>query len=218
MFYVNNGVLPDYPDELALLISQCQARGVKKINLATGSEAEMDRIITFMNAYPATRITGIWIEHEWWRNNPRDFDHVLELITYIDENTPYPIELGCYIGSANEAEMLALARLVDRIFIHAYVTNASSAYTYTKTRLSYLTDSAYRAKILPLFSAESNFMGPWYTANSILAAERQYRVKFNQDKPKILNRVFSRTWRDNMQLTGFYIYGWTHLKLAMGVK
>lgn len=206
-FYANNGVLPTYDLQLALLVSECRAIGVKKTGIAIGSTAEADRVFTFMDTFPGTIINTIWIEYEFWNNEPRDFSFTQSLAEYIRANCPRTIELGCYIGTANEAEMLSLSDLVDRIFVHRYTPNGSNTYDGIKTRLSYLGTSDKRVKILPLFSAESEYMGPWYTANGIRKAESAFTMAFNRD-------TSNREWKDNVSIAGFYIYGYTQLRDA----
>lgn len=198
-FYTGNGVLPTYGIQLALLISECRAIGVKKTGIAIASQAEADIAFAFMNAYPGTIINTIWIEYEFWNHTPRDFDYTPALISYIRANCPRPTEIGVYIGNANEQEMLALADVADRIFVHRYTTNGNSTYDGIKTRLSYLATSDKRTKILPLYSAEPEFMGPWYTTNGIKKAESAFTLAFNRDTTK-------QAWADNVQITGFYIY------------
>ena len=81
-----------------------------------------------------------------------------------------------YIGNPTEKQCAQVASCVDRVLVHYYrksdvYNNGNSIYNYKKYRLKPLTDSTNFIHIMPIFSGEDNFMGPWLKSHS---EERPY--------------------------------------------
>lgn len=99
-----------------------------------------------------------------------------------------------YVGWFNQGQAQQLVQKADRILVHAYRTSTSSVYSYSKTRLSYLASANRPVDVVPIFSAEPEFMGPWLQSNPQIAAYNKYLADFNAD---------NSTWKPNIRLQGY---------------
>ncbi len=75
-----------------------------------------------------------------------------------------------YIGNSNSSQCAELAQYVDRVLVHYYRTsdvyaNGNSIYNYKSYRPEALSDLVTSINIMPIFSGESDFMGPWLETN-----------------------------------------------------
>ncbi len=106
----------------------------------------------------------------------------------------HPMTVEMYIGWPNAGQIKIMAGLVDRMLVHAYVTNPSTSYTYALTRLQNYASINGMENMTIIFSAEPNFMGPWLNANSLQAAENTFLTAYN---------AASGTWKTHLNLQGF---------------
>jgi hypothetical protein len=72
-----------------------------------------------------------------------------------------------YVGWFNQGQAVTIANTVDRILLHDYISNYSSLYSYIKTRLQYIAARGITTNVIPIFSAEPSFMGPWLSSNNV---------------------------------------------------
>lgn len=75
-----------------------------------------------------------------------------------------------YIGWPNAGQSKQIADCTDRVLVHYYRTsdvynNGNSIYNYGVHRLPDLAQSAETSVVMPIFSCEPSFMGPWLTSN-----------------------------------------------------
>jgi hypothetical protein len=94
-----------------------------------------------------------------------------------------------YVGWFNQGQAQQLTHNVDRILLHAYRTNTSSLFSYSKTRLQYLASGNTSVDVAPIFSAEPNFMGPWLNSHTQLDAYNQYETDLANDGSSFLQNI-----------------------------
>ncbi len=115
-----------------------------------------------------------------------------------------------YIGWPNSGHAKAIVKNCDRILLHAYVSNESTTYNYTRNRLMDLAGAASLAKIIPIFSAEPSFMGPWVQLNTPLQAYTNYNANFLSE---------TGPWKSNVSVLGYqwFTYSFMPKALTLGV-
>ena len=99
-----------------------------------------------------------------------------------------------YVGWFNQGQGQQIAQNTDRVLVHAYRTDASSVFGYSKSRLSYLASNNQQVNVVPIFSAEPNFMGPWLNSHSMTEAYSKYTADFNSD---------NSSWKPYINLLGY---------------
>ncbi|MFN0201691.1 MAG: PKD domain-containing protein, partial [Bacteroidia bacterium] len=109
----------------------------------------------------------------------------------------HPMTVEMYVGWLNAGQMKIIAGLVDRMLVHAYVTNPTTSYAYALTRLQNYATINGMENVTIIFSAEPNFMGPWLNANSLQSAEQTFLNAYN---------AASGTWKSHVNLQGFIYF------------
>jgi len=99
-----------------------------------------------------------------------------------------------YVGWFNQGQGQQIAENVDRVLLHAYRTDASSVFGYSKSRLSYLASFSQQVDVVPIFSSEPDFMGPWLNSHSMTEAYATYQADFNAD---------NSSWKPYIRLLGY---------------
>lgn len=107
-----------------------------------------------------------------------------------------------YIGWPNAGQAKAIVQNCDRVLISAYVNNQSTTYTYTRPRLIDLAGASVQAKVMPIFSAEPVFMGPWVQSNTPLQAFTNYSVNFTNE---------TGLWKSNISLLGYQWFAYSFM-------
>ena len=107
-----------------------------------------------------------------------------------------------YIGWPNSGQAKYIAKSSDRVLVHAYVANESTTYTYTRPRLIDLSGSTVPLKFMPIFSAESIFMGPWSASNQPVQAYNNYALNFANE---------TGTWKTNAVLLGYQWFAYSFM-------
>ena len=232
-------VVPGKELEFSLLLTKLPAYGVTDVNIAIGSGAEMDRVMSFINTY-RVRVTGFHLEYEWWNNKPRDFENAATLLKYMRQKGGQDRKIGAYIGWTTQSDMNGLVPLVDRLFIHAYVPDGKKTYSKVKGRLDQIMVTrkggqtapvivSKKTDVYPIFSAEwlppeicnqgpthpdfynqMCFLGPWLKANGGPAGAE---TAFN--RAEAAGRTTTDNWRNYATIRGFFYYEYNHLKQAL---
>lgn len=116
-----------------------------------------------------------------------------------------------YIGWPNSGQAKAIVKNCDRVLVSAYVNNESTTYVYTKNRLIDLSGAASLAKVIPIFSAEPSFMGPWVQLNTPLQAFTNYNTNFINE---------TGTWKSNVSVLGYQWFAYSFLPktLSAGIS
>jgi len=105
-----------------------------------------------------------------------------------------------YFGWPNQGQMLWFASRADRILLHAYRTSDVDVYSYSRTRLSYLSSNSTTVKIIPIFSSESSFMGPWLASHPITQPYTTYAAGLAAE---------TATWKSKITLEGSHWFKYT---------
>src|SRR5690606_8393711 len=79
-----------------------------------------------------------------------------------------------YLGWPEKGQMQSIAAIADRILLHAYRTSDIDVYQYSKNRLSDIATLSRMTTVLPIFSSEPSFMGPWLLSNPIVKPFQTY--------------------------------------------
>lgn len=107
-----------------------------------------------------------------------------------------------YIGWPNAGQAKAIVQNCDRVLVSAYVNNQTTTYSYTRPRLMDLSGASVQAKVIPIFSAEPSFMGPWVQTNSPLQAFTNYSVNFSNE---------TGSWKSNVALLGYQWFAYSFM-------
>ncbi len=111
-----------------------------------------------------------------------------------------------YIGWPNSGHAKAIVKNCDRVLLHAYVSNESTSYNYTRNRLIDLAGASSLAKIMPIFSAEPSFMGPWVQLNTPLQAYTNYNANFLSE---------TGSWKSNVSILGYQWFAHSFMPKAL---
>ncbi len=107
-----------------------------------------------------------------------------------------------YVGWFNQGQGQQIASVTDRILVHAYRTDPSSVFGYSKNRLSYLASLNQQVSVVPIFSSEPDFMGPWLNSHSHSEAFNKYQSDFNAD---------NSSWKPYIQLLGYHWFTYSYM-------
>lgn len=172
---------------LEAFLEKARAHGVSEvIAICDTTEAAWDQIAAEQTS--AQLFDGVVTEIEFWADN--SFDTFKTAVAYVrglgmkargGQNMP----INVYVGYPTAEQVAEMAPLVDRLFVHVYVTSPDKAFGYGKKRFLDIA-AANQAKgthleVRPIFSAEGtawaagaeHFMGDWLGANSMAEAEKQ---------------------------------------------
>ncbi len=72
-----------------------------------------------------------------------------------------------YVGWFDQKQAVQFNNLVDRILLHIYVNNYNNIYSISQQRFEYLASACIEMNIIPIFSAEPSFLGPWLATNNL---------------------------------------------------
>ena len=113
-----------------------------------------------------------------------------------------------YIGHPTDMQCAKLAKCVDRVLVHYYRTsdvynNGNSIYNYKKQRLPALTDSVGFVHVMPIFSGEDNFMGPWLETHPESQAFNTWLHGQNAWDDD------TGAWKDKMNIDGYVWFKYT---------
>ncbi|MDC8832468.1 Ig-like domain-containing protein [Alteromonas gilva] len=215
-------LLPAASSAISNFIYNAKQLGVNSVGAAGGSEADFDRIMVYQNsAQYANKFDTLYLEYEYWNNN-QSFSYFLSVLDYMDSvGGTMPVET--YLGWPDSADYAAIASRVDNLFLHCYVTDASIAVNYCKTRLQAFGELYDNLNIWPIFSAEWRpattcdnppwpveslcFMGDWFSNYGIAAAESEFLNDYN---------ALQESWQSGIHLPGFYYFAYSFLDEAVG--
>lgn len=184
-------ILGDATREPALLSFLARARqnGVLEVNaIADTTYAAWDAIATSQAANKP--FDGLVTEIEFWNGGAtyQEFQDTLKYVRSLNipGRTGGTATLGVYTGWPDAAQIEGMLPLIDRLYVHVYVTSADKAYGYGKDRFQLVADAnqklGTKVEVWPIFSAEGldwsagseHFMGDWLTTHSLDEAEAQF--------------------------------------------
>lgn len=99
-----------------------------------------------------------------------------------------------YVGWFNQGQAISIANTVDRILLHDYISNYSSLYSYIKPRLQFIAARNIVTDVIPIFSAEPSFMGPWLNTHAVF-------TPYNDLQTYLSNETGS--WKQYINLRGY---------------
>ncbi len=107
-----------------------------------------------------------------------------------------------YLGWPNLGQMQQLVSIADRILLHAYRPNDADVYAYSKNRLIDLASLHITKKVIPLFSSESTFMGPWLATHPITRPYSTYSSDLSAE---------TGSFKQYINLQGYHWFTYTEL-------
>ncbi len=110
----------------------------------------------------------------------------------------YGLTSEIYLGWPAQGQMQQLTTRADRILLHAYRPTDVDVYSYSRGRLQMVASMNTSVKIIPLFSSESAFMGPWLQSNPFTKAYTTYSSHYTSE---------TGSWKQHINLQG---YAWFH--------
>ena len=111
-----------------------------------------------------------------------------------------------YFGWPNSGQMKWFASRADRILLHAYRTSDVDVYSYSRTRLSYLNATT---KIIPIFSSENDFMGPWLASHPITQPYTTYAAGLSGE---------TASWKQYVNLQGYHWFKYSTMPVTTTVN
>ncbi|MFP2927395.1 hypothetical protein ACLESO_19790 [Pyxidicoccus sp. 3LG] len=204
---------------LRTFITRAHAAGVSRVFAIVSTPANVSTVRAYLDdsATPATaRFDGVLTEHEFWNGTTSAdvrWGDYLRLLSHVrvlaDEKG---LLAATYVGWFSAEEARTLRELVDVVLLHAYVATPANAWPYLKTRLESLSREWGRpVQVWPIFSAECDFSGRWFSDNRASdapeLAERTVLDAFRADDRAVLNGV---------RVAGFAYFARTHLTTALG--
>lgn len=110
-----------------------------------------------------------------------------------------------YLGWPNRGQMQQVAGRADRILLHAYRPNDVDVYQYSRNRLIDAASLSTQTKIIPIFSSETSFMGPWLATHPITQPYQTYAGYYTSE---------TGTWKSNINLQGYVWFTYSTMPLT----
>jgi hypothetical protein len=129
------------------------------------------------------------------------FITILQEMKTLANNNTHSIKTEAYVGWPTAAQAAIIGANLDRLRLHAYVSNPNTSFNYSKDRLIDFANSTPGLNISIIFSSEPNFMQSWLNNNSMGSAEHIYKADY-------LNE--SSVWANNINLEGFTYFAYTY--------
>jgi hypothetical protein len=107
-----------------------------------------------------------------------------------------------YVGWFTQGQALQMIAKADRILLHSYVSNVNNVYGYTQTRLSYFGSGATVVDVMPIFSSEPSFLGPWLSTHVETGAYDIYSSAFANE---------TGAWKSNINLQGYQWFAYSYM-------
>ncbi len=77
------------------------------------------------------------------------------------------VEIETYIGNPTDKQLVAIAKIADRLLIHYYRTKMDNLAFYKLNRLLILQGVNPDLEIIPIFSSRENHLGPWLKTHQL---------------------------------------------------
>lgn len=105
-----------------------------------------------------------------------------------------------YLGWPSVSQVRQIVPLVDRILLHSYRPNDADVYAYSRNRLIDIASLSTNIKVIPLFSSEQAFMGPWLASHLFTEPYSTYLSGYDAD---------INSWKQYIKLSGFQWFTYT---------
>lgn len=103
-----------------------------------------------------------------------------------------------YLGWPTTGHMQQVVSRTDRLLLHAYRPTDVDVYSYSRNRLIDAASTSATVTILPIFSSEPSFMGPWLASNPVTKPYTTYSNAYIAE---------TGSWKSRISLQG---YTWFH--------
>jgi hypothetical protein len=188
---------PGLEADLLSFLNRAAAQGVVDVNaIADATKSGWDSIAAYQRQN--SRFDGVLTEIEFWNPGGATFQDYTATLQYIRSlgmkaRSGAPMRVASYIGWPDAAQIDALAPLVDRLYVHVYVTSPDQAYAYGKQRFQWVasanTQLHTHVDVWPIFSAEGvtwsagaeHFMGDWLSSHTLDEAESTLLTAWQAD-------------------------------------
>ena len=94
-----------------------------------------------------------------------------------------------YLGWPTRGQMQKLVASADRILLHAYRTSDIDVYQYAQTRIYDIASANKPIQIMPIFSSEPTFMGPWLDTHPITQPYQTFESLFKLEPASIKQNI-----------------------------
>lgn len=134
----------------------------------------------------------------------------LQVMDQLADLSFHPITTEAYVGWPTVAQTTVFG-FMDRVLVHAYVSDANDAYAYANDRLADIASTnGGSLEVSIIFSTEPAFMQSWLENNSMSSAETIFYTDW-QDA--------SISWANNIDLVGFtyFAYGF-NANITVGME
>ena len=214
--------LPSKSAEISTFIFNAKRLGVTSVGAAGGSAVDFDRVMAYQHDdnFPH-KFDSLYLEYEYWNHDP-DVSNFVALLDHMS-TVGDDMEIEAYLGWLNEEDYAPIANRLDNLFLHCYVQDPSSAFSYCKERMKKFGELNKNLNIWPIFSAEWRptstcdnppwseealcFMGKWFELNGIANAENVFMEKYNAE---------SGAWKSGLSIPGFHYFAYTFLDAEVG--
>lgn len=103
-----------------------------------------------------------------------------------------------YLGWPTKGHMQQVVSRTDRLLLHAYRPSDSDVYAYSRNRLIDAASTSTTVTVMPIFSSEASFMGPWLANNPVNKPYTTYSNDYIAE---------TGSWKSKISLQG---YTWFH--------
>jgi len=127
------------------------------------------------------------------------FVSTLQSMNALATNSSHPITVEAYVGWPTASQADTIAANLDRLLLHAYVTNPANAFNYAEDRLMDFANSRPDMEVSIIYSSEPVFMQNWLENNSMSYAESIFVDQWV---------TTSANWPNNVSLDGFTYFSY----------
>jgi len=211
-----------YVNQLRSFITKARTSGITQVAASMNSNPQWTTKLANYNnniTNSTQRIDRITIEHEWWNGDitlAAFISNLTSMNSVLHALSPQVL-IDLYIGWPLTGEMEQITPLIDRLLIHDYVVGSPS-YNYTrhsngKERLleiaNYCATLSKVLDVMPIFSSEPNFSGPWFQTHRLYDGYYNWAVPTTNTANGSYNNETNVNIRTYMNPTGFMIFDWT---------
>ncbi len=127
---------------------------------------------------------------------------ILETMNTLASNNSHPITTEAYVGWTTVGQADTIGANLDRLRLHAYVSDPNTSFNYSEDRLMDFANGTPGLNVSIIFSSEPTFMQNWLDNNSMISAENIYTTDWMNG---------SSGWPNNINLEGFTYFTYTDM-------
>ncbi len=111
-----------------------------------------------------------------------------------------------YVGWFDEPQAIIIGNTVDRILLHDYISDYGWLYSYIDTRLEYIAARNVLTDVIPIFSAEPNFMGPWLSSNNVATPYNDLEIFLDNE---------TAAWKQFINMAGYQWFAYSFMPYTL---